>query len=702
MPDGILYYMGKESRYLLQEDKWMNSGKQKNFERLKKKRIWPSIVMFIAFAVLCLFVLVMFVQFFATYIVGVKLDQMHEETLRTSQMMEGLMKKGKTVSEAVEEMDSFMTSEEAVFVTDKEQNPVAGSGTSEPDFDTMMMTFLNEDIVAFGDSEVSLIQEEGPDTLFGVSFEKLLEDSFRREGGLEGPWLHETVLETKIWLQSPLKSQDYNLYVRYTLQIQRQDILYVCAFGVLILILLLIPICFLLVNTIRAIVTQRRMAQMLYLDIVTGGRNWLYFENCAARILTRRRNGKKPFAMVVVHLERYHNYCACYGARAGEELLQRIDGFLRARTGRDEVHARYEGADFGLLLCCQGQQEEDYKSYCEKRVRSLLAELPGLRPEQKLHFHAGVYMIDPCIMGAGRRYSGRKNVDIDQMYHYANTARMETKCREERRVAFFDQNMREEQMWNQKVEANMEAALRGEQFQVYLQPKYSPTEGRLVGAEALVRWLSPTEGLIPPKRFIPIFEENGFITQLDDYMISHVAKLQAEWTIQGKKVVPVSVNLSRAHFAQEGLAEHICRLVDAYGPKHELIELEVTESAFFDDKELLTETVKKLKAYGFQVSMDDFGTGYSSLNSLKDIPLDTLKLDTEFFRGNGDAQRGEIIVQEAIRLARNLNMHVVAEGIENREQVDFLAELGCDMIQGFYFAKPMPVAEFEEKVEKDA
>ena len=248
----------------------------------------------------------------------------------------------------------------------------------------------------------------------------------------------------------------------------------------------------------------------------------------------------------------------------------------------------------------------------------------------------------------------------------------------------------------------MDLALKNEEFQVYLQPKYSPTEAKLVGAEALVRWISPQDGFISPGKFIPIFEENGFITQLDDYMISHVAKLQAEWKIRGKKAVPVSVNVSRAHFAQEGLAEHICQLVDAYGPLHELIELEVTESAFFDDKDVLVETVKQLKDYGFRVSMDDFGAGYSSLNSLKDIPLDVLKLDGEFFRGEDDDGRGAIVVREAIQLARSLNMRVVAEGVEKKEQVDFLAGQGCDMIQGFYFAKPMPVKEFEDKVEKDA
>ena len=269
------------------------------------------------------------------------------------------------------------------------------------------------------------------------------------------------------------------------------------------------------------------------------------------------------------------------------------------------------------------------------------------------------------------------------------------------RFSFFDETMLADQSWELWVENNMDAALAAGEFQVYLQPKYSPADERLVGAEALVRWNSPEKGLIQPSRFIPIFEENGFITKLDDFMIAQVSKLLAEWTVQGKRMVPVSVNVSRAHFALEGLAEHISQLVDSYGPRHELLELEVTESAFFDDKEILISTVKQLKVYGFSISMDDFGAGYSSLNSLKDIPLDVLKLDGEFFRGSDESGRGAVIVEEAIRLARELNMRVVAEGVERREQVDFLACLGCDMIQGVYYAKPMPVEELEARAARD-
>lgn len=265
----------------------------------------------------------------------------------------------------------------------------------------------------------------------------------------------------------------------------------------------------------------------------------------------------------------------------------------------------------------------------------------------------------------------------------------------------FDQQILQEQLWKNKVEETMEAALLNGEFKLYLQPKFDPVTEKIVGAEALVRWISPEDGMIPPNRFIPVFEENGFITKLDDYMILAVAKLQSEWKLKGQKQVPVSVNISRVNFVKEDLAEHICHLVDSYGADHAGIELELTESAVFGNKERLMQILKELKMCGFSISMDDFGAGYSSLNSLKDLPIDVLKLDMDFFRGEDEQQRGEIVVKETIRLAQALHLKIVAEGIEKKEQVEFLAEQGCDMIQGFYFAKPMPVEEFNERIKRD-
>ncbi len=259
----------------------------------------------------------------------------------------------------------------------------------------------------------------------------------------------------------------------------------------------------------------------------------------------------------------------------------------------------------------------------------------------------------------------------------------------------------EDQKWNDVVRASQEKALENEEFLVYYQPKYDPKTDKLNGAEALIRWNSPEYGFKGPGAFIPIFEKNGFIKKIDHYMLTHVARDQKKWFDAGLSCVPVSVNISRAHFIEPDLAEQIRDAVDKEGTPRELIEIELTESAFFDDKNALINIINKLKEYGFAVSMDDFGSGYSSLNSLKDMPLDVLKLDAEFFRGNSDGNRGEIVVSEAISLAKKLNMRTVAEGVEAKDQVEFLAAQGCDMIQGYYYAKPMPGNEYEQRMTMD-
>ena len=306
----------------------------------------------------------------------------------------------------------------------------------------------------------------------------------------------------------------------------------------------------------------------------------------------------------------------------------------------------------------------------------------------------------PVYRNEGGRILRRKDVSIENVYNNACSARAELAETEETGIRIFDNALLEEQRWRDIVHEHQWNALKNREFVVYYQPKYDPRTNALKGAEALVRWDSPEYGFVTPGRIIPIFEKNGFITQIDHYMIQHVAHDQKAWLDGGYDCVPVSVNVSRAHFSENDLAQQIRDIVDREQCPHELIEIELTESAFFDDKKAMIETIKKLKEYGFAVSMDDFGAGYSSLNSLKDMPLDVLKLDAEFVRGDNAGERGEIVVSEAIKLAKSLEMRTVAEGIEEKEQVDFLAQQGCDMIQGYYFAKPMPKNEYEEKMQR--
>ena len=428
-------------------------------------------------------------------------------------------------------------------------------------------------------------------------------------------------------------------------------------------------------KVVKLVHQRKRVNKLVTTDTVTGGYNKDYFTQKAQKEISRSR---KTYAIVQLRLEKYRNYCTAYGLKQGENLLEDLNSFMVELLAKKEIVAHVEKSDFALLLNYQNEETLNI------RIRNMMNILRERRGGQHLTFSAGV-----CPVKS-------KSDEVSFILTCAGLAVPRTiKIQDE--IVWFNDSMKEEQVWERRIEDDMDKALENHEFQVYLQPKYSTKKESLSAAEALVRWTHPILGFISPGKFIPIFEKNGFILQLDDYMLNEVSKLQAGWLEQGKKLVPISVNVSRAHFAEENLAEHICSIVDKYKVPHEFIELELTESAFFDDKSVLLTTVRKLKEFGFKVSMDDFGAGYSSLNSLKELPLDIIKLDAEFFRSVDDIDRSNLIVGQTITLAKKLGMEIVAEGIETREQVDFLAKQDCDLIQGFYFSKPLPVSEFEEK-----
>lgn len=689
----------------------MSKIKEKTLKKLKRKSFWPSIILFLAFITVSITVVFAGIDLFASYIVGSKLSSMYAQAMDTGIMMERRIQEGRNIADALDDTGRYRRNPSDVYVTDADGNCVISTGDSEPLFDESFEWTLGEQCRIIKDSKWDYGPEAVGDMedIFEIRILELADRVFDERtrkigrGGdkMRSRWMQESIFEQKFWMYVPVNLNGKKLYIKCMLQILRQDVAYIIVLGLAALVILSIPLIFLFVNTTLNIRMQRRVTKVLYMDAVTGGNNWIYFQGAAAKMLGKAWNARKTYAMVDLHMERYTNYLSCYGSAQGEGLLECMDGFLRARIGRREVFGRHSGADFGLIFPCEGGNEEECRNQCYLRLRSLLAELAGLQPERKLHFHAGVCMIPPAESDTDKWFIKRKNVDIDQLFSFANTAQS-TSHNDSEQIFFFSDRMLEEQNWQQWVEDHMHHALATGEFQVYLQPKYTPADHRLVGAEALVRWICPEKGMIMPGQFIPIFEANGFIMQMDDFMLSRIAKLQAEWKVQGKKSVPISVNISRAHFMQEQLAEHISQLVDNYGPKHQMIELEVTESAFFDDKNVIIDTVRQLQAYGFPISIDDFGSGYSSLNSLKDMPSDILKLDGEFFRGEDHMGRREVIVRETIGLAKKLGFLVVAEGVEQREQVDFLAGLGCDMIQGYYFAKPMPVEEFEARIAADA
>jgi EAL domain-containing protein (putative c-di-GMP-specific phosphodiesterase class I) len=262
-------------------------------------------------------------------------------------------------------------------------------------------------------------------------------------------------------------------------------------------------------------------------------------------------------------------------------------------------------------------------------------------------------------------------------------------------LIFYDSKIQNEFLRKKKLESAMSSSLGNGDFIVYLQPKFDLATNEIAGTEALARWQHPTEGLILPQQFISLFESNGFILELDFYIYEQVCLMLRKWLDDGKNVLPVSVNVSKAHLADQQFGAQLKALIDKYDIPPKLLELELTESILFDGVGEAVSMIRNLKELGFSILIDDFGSGYSSLNLLKDLTVDVLKLDKEFFRKDGMAEKDKIIVDGIIKIANDLNLRILSEGVETQEQVDFLTAAGCHTAQGFFFAKPLPVEEFE-------
>ncbi|MBO4390822.1 MAG: EAL domain-containing protein [Lachnospiraceae bacterium] len=494
-------------------------------------------------------------------------------------------------------------------------------------------------------------------------------------------------LESPYWVALRVKNNTQFFVMKCDLVINYSDIVAFLTYIIVSYTLIGTIFLILMINLIRTYLSKRKMQRLLFRDDITGDKNWFWFAVNSRKLIKKRRSNMQ-YAVVSLAFVGYRKFILSHSINYGEITLRALWLNIQSTLQKKEICAHAATSHFAILISAANEEE------ARNKVEKIIKDLTKMGGDHQFKFQAGICLIDPKI---------RKNADIDLLYNYASTARITLEQTDESGIAFFDQKLVEDEKWITQVTERQRRAIENEEFQVYYQPKYDPRTNEQRGAEALIRWVSKDLGFVSPGRFIPIFEKSGFVTEIDHYMITHVARDQKKWLDEGKKVVPVSVNVSRAHFAETNLAEQIRDMVDEEGTPHDLIEIELTESAFFDDQKQMLETIRKLKEYGFLVSMDDFGSGYSSLNSLKDMPLDILKLDAGFFRGkNSDPSRTRIVVSEALSLAKKLRMETVAEGVEEKEQVDFLAEEGCSMIQGYYFAKPMPREEYAEKIGKIA
>lgn len=411
-------------------------------------------------------------------------------------------------------------------------------------------------------------------------------------------------------------------------------------------------------------------------DRLTGIYNREHFYDVVERVV--RETEPNTYCMVCSDIKNFKMVNDIFGINVGDEILINIANTLKQLAGPGSVFGRLAGDRFAI---CMPQKRFNPDLFVEEIRR--IGEQSGTST-YRICVHVGVYdIVNPDIA-------------VSLMCDRAFMAIKTIKSSLTDVIAHYDDGIRESTISEQKVTSEFGSALEEGQFCFYLQPQIS-VRGKMLGGEALVRWIHPERGLIPPNEFIDILERTGLICRLDMYTWDKACQKLREWRDQGLGSYHISVNISPKDFYFTDIYKTFTDLAEKYEINPRNLRLEITETAIMNDFKKQLVLIQRLQEYGFLVEMDDFGSGYSSLNMLKDMPVDTLKVDMGFLRETEHQERSRTILKMVISLSKQLGMEVITEGVETREQVDFLTEIGCDVFQGYYFAKPMSVAEFEKK-----
>lgn len=411
---------------------------------------------------------------------------------------------------------------------------------------------------------------------------------------------------------------------------------------------------------------------------ITNDKNPGFFSEEAMQLM--KRFPEKQFALIQFDVERFKVINEQYGEETGDAMLSFFIEKLRLVCGAEQLYVRLSADVF--MLITSYERDIEIIELIERINRELLGyqNIP-----YRLVF--GVCKIKDHTEKLRRYGDG------------AAFARQSVKGNALQYIGYYREDMRERANDRKFVEDNMERALQEGQFEMFLQPKYSISGNRIVGAEALARWRHPERGLISPACFIPVFEKNGFVIRLDQYIWEQACKTIRQWMDDGIAPLPVSVNVSRRHLKDGSFVDVLDQLIEKYQIPKEYLEVEITETI---DETQSVEYIRELGKRGYKLLMDDFGSGYSSLNMLKDTPFDVIKIDRGFLQDFMGSGRGQEIVRYTIRMTQAIGLDMVAEGVETKDQADFLSECGCDIAQGFYYAKPMPLEDFNKKLQNQS
>jgi diguanylate cyclase (GGDEF)-like protein len=414
-------------------------------------------------------------------------------------------------------------------------------------------------------------------------------------------------------------------------------------------------------------------------DPLTDLYNQAHFFRSAQKIL--QNEAGRELVLACFSIDRFQILRSMWGEKEYQRFMLYTSTLLR-RVMSDYPYGRYALAD-SSTFCFLTEYDRDIFS---KTINDLIIGLSDYDRNSQIEPSIGIYRTDNHTTPVEKMYlnaSIAMHTISDQYHHYT--------CE-------YQPSMGESLVREQGIVNEMETALSNGQFIIYLQPKYNLQTNTPYGAEALVRWNHPTKGLISPGLFIPVFEKNGFIGKLDVYVWETVCRLLRKWIDDGIAPAPISVNMSRADLYNSSIVDTICSLIRKYKLKPELLNLELTESTYMDNPKLMAERIHQLQKLGFCIMMDDFGSAYSSLNMLKDIQVDYLKIDMKFIQGDIRSTRSERVMASVVRMAGWLDLPVIVEGVETKEQYEFLQSIGCGYIQGYYFAKPMTVSDYENLI----
>lgn len=445
-------------------------------------------------------------------------------------------------------------------------------------------------------------------------------------------------------------------------------------------IILVIMLC-----TIGYVWSQARNAQkyverLAFVDEVTGGRNLNYFRKKAADIINQNR--ETPFLIYRFDILNFRYINEAYGHSKADAVLKACVQEFKRIYSDNELCVRINSDHFLALVINSAERKNNYQAYT--KAIGECARVNEVRYPIRLRM--GIYQVR------------KDDYDIDIMIDHANAARKSMTGNEKVLEATYSEKIVSNMKKVDAIESQMQSAIINDEFKIYLQPKWDIVNDCLVGAEALVRWIKSDGSMIYPSDFIPLFETNGFIEKLDFHMLEMLCKRLRNLEQDEKyKLVPISINQSRILINNPDYVKNVEKVISRYDIDVKNLEIEITETVFFDEKNKMIEVVKQLKELGLNLAMDDFGSGYSSLNILRDIPFDILKIDREFVSESVASKSSIIIMQKIIEMAKGLKIKVICEGVETKEQIETLRDLGCTMVQGYYYDKPIPMEDFLEK-----